>query len=60
MMKLEEALFGAASAGAANECAAAAVAEPNRALDFGRDMSRVGDRPSAAARPIRSGQLPLS
>jgi len=59
MMELEEALVRAAAAVAAHEGAAAAIAEPDRALYLGRDMSRARAGSTALSRAVRSGELLL-
>jgi hypothetical protein len=57
MMELEEAVFGTAAAMAADEGAAAAVAQPDRAFHGGGDMPRPRSRAAASARVVRSGEL---
>jgi hypothetical protein len=58
-MELEEALLGTAAACVTDEGTPAAVAEPDRALDLGRDVTRAGRRAAALARAVRGGELLL-
>ena len=59
MMELEEALLCTAAAIAAYEGAAPAVAEPDRAPDLCRDVSRAWKRAAAPSRSICGGELLL-
>src|SRR5438045_2415945 len=59
VVELQPTAFSAATARAADECAARAVAHPHRALDLVRDVARAWLRTLARARCLRRPELLL-